>query len=337
MRPRYFICETHSPPTDLVNHLESLSNVPLVNGEKFDDKNTHHKDLRWPDITIQEFLDENPNTIFVVQEFISNQLIDLLDQYPDTKLITNSLIYSENYQKSCTDHLGDRVHYYPWWSNSRGFFDDSFWQDSYKEKSHCFDLLMFKEGQSRAWLFENIRGTSFENSVIMTYHSEYPEYSAQWKHLDYFDIQSVKMTSENLNGKPASSQIPVGFYENSHHSIVSETVTNQNKFVVTEKTGKVLTSGRLALWAGSWGFVDHLRGLGFDVFDDIVDHTYDQQRHSEDRLSQMLESAQNLAKESPHKLWEHTYQRRLENRKLAQHYHYSQKAEAERLYKLWLS
>lgn len=58
-------------------------------------------------------------------------------------------------------------------------------------------------------------------------------------------------------------------------SIVSETVFDHLIFFPTEKTWKVFDNFHVPVFLSSVGFVNQLRTMGFDVFDDIVDHTYD--------------------------------------------------------------
>jgi hypothetical protein len=61
----------------------------------------------------------------------------------------------------------------------------------------------------------------------------------------------------------------------SKFSIVAETYferTDAKTF--TEKTVRVLQTGRPFLLFAATGVVDRLRNYGFDVFDDIVDHSY---------------------------------------------------------------
>ena len=62
-------------------------------------------------------------------------------------------------------------------------------------------------------------------------------------------------------------------YINSYVNLVTETTVIPNVFV-TEKTWKPIASGQLFLIIGNCGIVDHLRDVGVDVYDDILDHKY---------------------------------------------------------------
>lgn len=62
-------------------------------------------------------------------------------------------------------------------------------------------------------------------------------------------------------------------YTDSYVNLVTETTVIPNVFV-TEKTWKPIASGQLFLIIGNCGIIEHLRDVGVDVFDDIVDHKY---------------------------------------------------------------
>jgi|688.fasta_scaffold365204_2 hypothetical protein len=68
----------------------------------------------------------------------------------------------------------------------------------------------------------------------------------------------------------------------------SQTDTNSwHSIFVTEKTFKAFGMLQLPIWWAVPGVVDCVRNMGFDVFDDIIDHSYDQE-HNEDLRFEML-------------------------------------------------
>jgi hypothetical protein len=42
--------------------------------------------------------------------------------------------------------------------------------------------------------------------------------------------------------------------------------------------------GTLPIWVGGWGIPQSMRDLGFDVFDDIIDHSYEHMLDPYDRV-----------------------------------------------------
>lgn len=63
-------------------------------------------------------------------------------------------------------------------------------------------------------------------------------------------------------------------FENSYVSIITEPAFYEQETIITEKTIMALWGGTVPIWMGGWRIADYLRALGFDVFDDLVDHSY---------------------------------------------------------------
>lgn len=64
-------------------------------------------------------------------------------------------------------------------------------------------------------------------------------------------------------------------YQKMSLEIVAETVTDDGSFFITEKTFRPILYNRLFTVIGSPGFEQRLKGLGFDIFDDVIDKLYD--------------------------------------------------------------
>ena len=55
----------------------------------------------------------------------------------------------------------------------------------------------------------------------------------------------------------------------------SQSEANWRSVFLTEKTWKAIMQRQIPIWYGVPGLVEHVRSLGFDTFDDILDHHYD--------------------------------------------------------------
>ena len=64
-------------------------------------------------------------------------------------------------------------------------------------------------------------------------------------------------------------------YSTTKINIVTETQYTETPGIITEKTLFALLAGQIPIVIGYFGIVDHCRKLGFDMFDDIVDNSYD--------------------------------------------------------------
>jgi hypothetical protein len=85
-----------------------------------------------------------------------------------------------------------------------------------------------------------------------------------------------------------------GLYRNSFVEIVSESVFSSPAFMLTEKTAHAFYGCNFPIILTGCGAVAHLRELGLDVFDDIVDHSYDTIKNPIDRVVAAIESNRTL-------------------------------------------
>ena len=72
-------------------------------------------------------------------------------------------------------------------------------------------------------------------------------------------------------------------FEPSCVSVITEPAFFEKESILTEKTIMSIYSGTLPIWVGGWRCADALRKFGFDVFDDIVDHRYQNMQDPFDR------------------------------------------------------
>lgn len=70
----------------------------------------------------------------------------------------------------------------------------------------------------------------------------------------------------------------------------SQTEANWRSVFLTEKTWKAMMQRQIPIWYGVPGLVEHVRSLGFDVFDDILDsHQYDAIQNETQRQQAVFE------------------------------------------------
>ena len=78
-------------------------------------------------------------------------------------------------------------------------------------------------------------------------------------------------------------------FEPSCISLITEPSFYERETLKTEKTIMAIYGGTLPIWVGGWGIPDSMRQLGFDVFDDIVDHSYEHMADPWDRAYHAVE------------------------------------------------
>ena len=84
---------------------------------------------------------------------------------------------------------------------------------------------------------------------------------------DIYALQNDNLTNFKLRLQPK--------YDNSLVEFVSETSYNEQSFNITEKTLHFIYGGNFPIMISSPRTVDFLRNIGLDMFDDIIDHSYD--------------------------------------------------------------
>ena len=57
-------------------------------------------------------------------------------------------------------------------------------------------------------------------------------------------------------------------------SLITEPAFFERETIITEKTIMAIYGGTVPIWVGGWRIANYMRDQGFDVFDDIVDHGY---------------------------------------------------------------
>jgi hypothetical protein len=88
-------------------------------------------------------------------------------------------------------------------------------------------------------------------------------------------------------------------YSTTKINIVTETQYTETPGIITEKTLFALLAGQIPIVIGYPGIVEHCRSLGFDMFDDLVDNSYDTLHDDTIRWSEALSRNKDLLINTP--------------------------------------
>jgi len=102
-------------------------------------------------------------------------------------------------------------------------------------------------------------------------------------------------------------------YTNSLVEIVSETLFSEPDVMVTEKFLNSVYGCNFPILVAPKGTVQHLRDVGFDMFDDVVDHSYDTVDNPIDRMYQAVNGNSKLLTTATLDLWNSNEQRFIDN------------------------
>jgi hypothetical protein len=114
----------------------------------------------------------------------------------------------------------------------------------------------------------------------------------EWK--DYFLADTLPLTIDGLvvaHSKAHDSAQDI--FSTCLFNIVVETSSQHDQswlgLLLSEKTFKAFALKQIPLWWAVPGLVDEVRNLGFDMFDDLIDHTYDQIDNEDQRLTALID------------------------------------------------
>ena len=100
-----------------------------------------------------------------------------------------------------------------------------------------------------------------------------------------------------LNSQNYKQLLQKTVFEPSCISLITEPIFIERESILSEKTIMNIYSGTLPIWVGGWRCADALRSFGFDVFDDIVDHSYQDLEDPFDRCYHAIERNLNLLRD----------------------------------------
>ena len=170
-------------------------------------------------------------------------------------------------------------------------------QPNWSNKTHCFNFMINKPRLNRIRLLEYVEREQLPNRL----------YALPWRHSDYASIpvtdyrigeevvldQGVK-NRHYPNALTYQQLLQRQVFEPTCVSLITEPCYLEREIMITEKTVMAMYAGTLPVWVGGWRLPDAMRDLGFDVFDDIVDHSYSTLADPVDRLDQALIKNQRL-------------------------------------------
>jgi hypothetical protein len=110
---------------------------------------------------------------------------------------------------------------------------------------------------------------------------------------DEFEIYNHYGLSANDNATNFNLRLR-SKYQNSFVEIVSESSFCAPGFNITEKTANSFFACNFPILLGGSGLVQHLRDIGLDLFDDLIDHSYDTITNPFDRIVAALDNNQRL-------------------------------------------
>jgi hypothetical protein len=149
------------------------------------------------------------------------------------------------------------------------------WSDNKKE--NLFMCLNNREDVHRAFLVKDILDYGLDSCSILTcnfggdFKREYDLYHNHQK----IKTQTIELDKISLNDNIENRfSANFNYSKNSYIDVITETYPRELMFI-TEKTVKPFFNLQFPIIFGPSGIIQQLRDYGFDMFDDIINHDYD--------------------------------------------------------------
>jgi hypothetical protein len=112
-------------------------------------------------------------------------------------------------------------------------------------------------------------------------YSKYEEHKSNWLKIDESQSITEKITEE--------------CYLNCYINIITETLFNSPEIHISEKSFRAFYFMQLPIFVATYNHVKYLKSrFGFDVFDDLIDHSYDSEPNDEKRMVLVLNEIKRL-------------------------------------------
>lgn len=134
----------------------------------------------------------------------------------------------------------------------------------------------------------------------------------------------IQLNGDNL-GKFESNACPT--YQQCYIDYAPESRHDQT--FISEKTWKPIFSGQFFFILGPCGIIKYLRAIGIDVFDDLIDHSYDSESDLATKISMLMSSITKFLQNDLDQLWVATYSRRKKNLDLVYNLDFQQQMSAD--------
>ena len=213
----------------------------------------------------------------------------------------------------------NRMLFYPHWYHwaRKNFIVSANNSVNRKYKWSCLNL---NPRPHRIYNYFYTYNKSYFKDACFTFHNSYdadlarPDDVILSDDASYF-WESIRNTVPHRNStisQMADSKCNLPAISDSYVHLVTET-TVIPKIFVTEKTWKPIACGQLFLIFGNPGTISYLRKQGVDVFDDIIDHSYDHAVDWQLRLHQIHQQLERLLVQDLKMIYINTHARRQAN------------------------
>ena len=139
-------------------------------------------------------------------------------------------------------------------------------------------------------------------------------------HIEYFNklgIKKSKYEYAQLNDNLENDFIYTKTFEGAYVNIVTETYFEGNRIHITEKSFKPFNFYQLPIFLTTCGHVKKLKEIyGFDMFDDFINHSYDNESDDKKRFTLIVREIEKLNSKDVKNFYNTNIDRLIQNKKI---------------------
>lgn len=137
----------------------------------------------------------------------------------------------------------------------------------------------------------NIKFNPYDNHVHYTQH--------QYSNKEFVVTENLESLPVNHNDSTSSADYSREDYTNCWFDVVLETLFDDNRLHLTEKSLRPIACGKPFLLLGTPGSLAYLRSYGFKTFGDVVDESYDLETDPVIRMQKIITAMKQIQQWSP--------------------------------------
>lgn len=159
-------------------------------------------------------------------------------------------------------------------------------QPYWGQKEYAFNFMINKQRNHRTLLLGYIDEFEIRNYRHTLCWEQSPVASipvTDYRIGDETIIQRGLLNGSYPNALTYQHLLQKNVFEPTAVSLITEPCYYERETIVTEKTIMAIYGGTVPIWVGGWRIPDYMRQIRFDVFDDVVDHSYQNLNDPEER------------------------------------------------------
>lgn len=166
-----------------------------------------------------------------------------------------------------------------------------------------FDDIIFGWGRLTNWTKDFLEQEDFINDIVIT--------DDEWTKLQTLPKRILAHPDDDTDHNDRTTDHIA--YTCACLNIITETTSRNDTPQLTEKSFKPILAGQFFIMIGSRGLIQYMRDIGFDVFDDVINHSYDNIEDDRERISTAVKELDRLNDTDLYKLHANCKQRFVKN------------------------